>query len=134
MSVLSIDTQTAQHWILKHKSLKQDTKSQNTNKWLERNYHGLPLEYGDVDYKELGNILKSLKFEYLYMKGLQKQKNIEVIPHVTVINLEELECPRLDQLQTNNILPCCIFHKDLNPKKCTFYRVFAIRNGFINNS
>jgi hypothetical protein len=48
-------------------------QSQNANKWLERNDHGLTLNCGDVDYRELGNFLILLKFDRIYVKGLQKQ-------------------------------------------------------------
>jgi len=134
MSVIDTDTWSAQHWIFKHRNNTQDAKSQRTNKWLEQNYHDLSMEYGDVEYEEIDRILNSLNFEQIYVKGEQKQKIINnFIPYTTVINIEELGCPRLDQLCVEDKLPCCIFHMNLNPKHCTFYKVFALRKWFVNN-
>lgn len=136
MSVVDTETWACQHWIFKNSSSKQDNKSRRTNKWLERNYHQLSLEYGDVEYKELGRILNSLKFECIYVKGEQKKQLLmEHIPHIALVNIEDLGCPRLDQICGGDAtLPCCIYHIEFNPKQCTFYKVFTIRKWFINNS
>ena len=132
MSIIDTETWATQHWIFKHKSLKQDAKSRSVNSWLQRLYHGLSLDYGDVEYKEIHKIFQSFKFDRIYVKGLQKQQIIgEFIPHVTVINLEDFECPCLEQICDNESLPCCIFHMEFNPKQCTFYKVFAIKKWFI---
>jgi len=135
MSIVDTQTWATQHWIFKHSHLRQDNKSRKTNKWLERNYHQLSLKCGDIDYKEVDRILNTIKFDTIYVKGEQKkQVLLEFIPHITVINIEDLGCPRLDQIFDVETLPCCIFHKDLNPKHCSFYNIFAIRKWFINNS
>lgn len=135
MSIVDTETWTTQHWIFKNSKLLQDNKSRKTNKWLERNYHQLSIEYGDIEYEELSRILNSLKFDCIYVKGEQKKQLLnEYIQHLTIINIEDLGCPRLDQICDEETLPCCIFHKDLNPKQCTFYKVFAIRKWYINNS
>jgi len=99
MSVVDTETWACQHWIFKNSSSKQDNKSRKTNKWLERNYHQLSLEYGDVEYEELGRVLNSLKFDCIYVKGEQKKQLLmEHIPHVALVNIEDLGCPRLDQI------------------------------------
>jgi len=137
MSAVDTETWACQHWIFKNSRSKQDNKSRRTNKWLERNYHRLSLEYGDVEYEELGRILNSLKFDCIYVKGEQKKQLLmEHIPHVALVNIEDSGCPRLDQICGGGdvTLPCCIFHMEFNPKQCTFYKVFAIRKWFINNS
>ncbi|KAE9523208.1 hypothetical protein AGLY_016396 [Aphis glycines] len=135
MSIVDTATWTTQHWIFKNSKSIQDNKSRKTNKWLERNYHQLAIEYGDIEYEELGKILNSLKFNCIYVKGEQKKQVLmEYIPHVALINIEDLGCPRLDQICDDETLPCCIFHMEFNPKQCTFYKVFAIRKWFVNNS
>jgi len=134
LSVIDTETWATQHWIFKHDNA-QNTTSRRTNKWLEQHHHGLSMGYGDVEYEEIDRILSSLKFSYIYVKGAQKQKIIEeFIPHTTIINIEEMGCPRLNQLCIEDNLPCCIFHMNLNPKQCTFYRIFALRKWFINNT
>ena len=136
MSVIELDNQLSmQHWIFKNSYSAQNTKSLRVNKWLERNYHQLSLEYGDIEYKEINRIINSLKFNNIYVKGEQKKQIIkEFIPHVNVINVEDFGCPRMDQLQNadNTTTPCCIFHMNLNPKYCTFYRVIVLRKWIIN--
>jgi hypothetical protein len=133
MSVVDTITLSSQHWIFKHSRVTQIAKSRSVNKWLERNYHNLSMEHGDVEYEEVDRILNSLKFNRIYVKGEQKQKIIQdFIPHVYVINIEDLGCPRLNLLCHDN-LPCCIFHMDLNPKQCSFQKVFALRKWYLNN-
>lgn len=133
MSIVDTESFATQHWIFKHSHETQNAKSRSVNKWLERNYHNLSLEYGDVEYDEVNRILNSLKFERIYVKGEQKQKIVQdFIPHVHIINTEDMDCPRLNQLCYDN-LPCCIFHMDLNPRQCTFYKVFALRKWYLNN-
>ncbi|KAL4125738.1 hypothetical protein QTP88_009978 [Uroleucon formosanum] len=135
MSIVDTETWATQHWIFKHSKSMEDNKSHKTNKWLERNYHQLAIEFGDVEYEELGKILNSLKFTRIYIKGEQKKQVLmEYIPHVALINIEDLGCPRLDQICDDETLPCCIFHMEYNQKQCTFYKVFAIRKWFVNNS
>jgi hypothetical protein len=135
LSVIDTETYSTQHWIFKHDKSTQDAKSRRTNTWLEHFYHDLSLEYGDVEYEEIGRILNSLKFDQIYVKGEQKQKIIsEFVPHIMVINIEDLGCPRLNQLCAEGNFPCCIFHINLNPKHCTFYKMFALRKWFINNT
>ncbi|KAE9523779.1 hypothetical protein AGLY_015839, partial [Aphis glycines] len=116
------ETWTHQHFIFKHTSLKQDAKSRSVNSWLERLQHGLSLEYGDIEYGEIQKIFQSLTFDRIYVKGLQKQKNIEAfMPHATVFNIGNSECPRLFQLN-GETLPCFIFHMDFNPQQYTLYK------------
>lgn len=134
MSIVDVETWATQHWIFKNSKSIQDNKSRKTNKWLERNYHKLSLEYGDVEYEELGRVLNSLKFSFIYVKGDQKkQLLLEYIPHIGIINIDDMGCPPLDQICDEETLPCCIFHMDFNPKQCSFYKVFSLRKWFVNN-
>ncbi|XP_060881906.1 uncharacterized protein LOC132953537 [Metopolophium dirhodum] len=108
LSIVDTETWANQHWIFKNSKSKQDNKSRKTNKWLEHNYHKLTIEYGDVEYEELSRILNSLKFSCIYVKGEQKKQLLtEFIPQVALINIEDLGCPRLDQLCDDETLPCC---------------------------
>ncbi|KAE9521279.1 hypothetical protein AGLY_018298 [Aphis glycines] len=79
MSIVDTETWATQHWIFKHANSMQDNKSQKTNKWLERNYHQLAIEYGDIEYEELGKILNSLKFGCIYIKGSEHTLGSEFI-------------------------------------------------------
>jgi hypothetical protein len=134
MSIVDTETCSTQHWIFKHLNNIQDEKSISVNKWLQHHYHRLSLECGDVEYKELCKILNSFKFNSIYVKGDQKRKIIkEYLPHVNVVNLENLGCPRLNEVCDEETQPCCISHKDSSPNQCTFFKVFALKKWFINN-
>ncbi|KAE9542426.1 hypothetical protein AGLY_003287 [Aphis glycines] len=127
MSIVDTETWTNQHWIFKNPKSMQDNKSRKTNKWLERNYHQLSIDYGDVEYEELIQL-------HLRQRKTEKTSYMEYVPHVALINIEDLGYPRLDQICDDETLPCCIFHMEYNPKQCTFYKVYAIRKWFVNNS
>jgi len=115
------------------------------------------MDCGDVQYSEIGRILKSLHFECIYVKGEEKRQIIQdFIPQVNVIDMgADLDCPRLNQLHqqfdyvninnnsnNNNVnrmkncklsFPCCIYHMDLDHSQCTYNRIFALQRWFINN-
>lgn len=136
MSVIDTDSWATQHWIFKHSSSTQNAKSRSVNKWLERHYHRLSLDCGDVQFEELGRILNSLKFDQIHVKDEHKQRLIsEYIPHMKVTNLEEFGCPRLDQLYPDDSSshPYCIFHKSLNSEHCTYYKAFVLCKWFTNS-
>jgi len=59
MSIVDIESYATQHWIFKNSNLKQDNKSRKTNKWLERNFHQLTIEHGDIEYEEVVRILNA---------------------------------------------------------------------------
>lgn len=144
MSIVDINSRASQHWIFKHTQTPYSAKSKAVNMWLFRNYHQLSLDCGDVEYSEIGRILKSLNFECIYVKGEEKRVIIQdFIPRVKIIEMgTDLECPRLNQLQpartAGNIhrelrLPCCIYHKNLDYTQCTYNRVFVLLTWFKNN-
>lgn len=142
MSVIDVDGGSCQHWIFKTPHEMQNARSRSVNKWLYRNYHQLSLESGDVGYAEIERILKSLDFTCVYVKGEQKQRLIEnYIPDVDIIDLQELGCPRLNQLRdgcnTKSYLTQstrCLYHKNLDFKHCTFYNVLILKKWFVNNA
>jgi len=142
MSVIDTNSCATQHWLFKHSSSTvQNAKSRRVNLWLLRNYHQLSLDCGDVEYKEIERILNSLKFDIIYVKGEEKRQIIEkFIPQIKVINMENLGCPRLNTILNDynerdfSFQPCCIYHSYLNPRNCTFNKIFALKKWFINNS
>jgi len=142
MSIVDIDGWASQHWIFKHPRSRENTsKVRAVNMWLYRNYHQLTPVCGDVEYSEIGKIFKSLHFQSIFVKGEEKRRIIEdFLPDVKIHEMgEDLDCPRLDQLHerlTENIhrQPCCLYHKDLNHRLCTYNRVFILLKWFKNNT
>lgn len=136
LSVIATDTWNTQHWIFKYNFTQTSNKNtRNVNKWLARNHHSMTPQYGDVEAEDISRILNSLTFTIIYVKGLQKKDILhQFIPHIQIINLEDIGCPRLSELTTEESYPSCLFHMNLNPKHCTFYKMFALRNWFVNIS
>lgn len=138
MSLVDVDSCSCQHWIFKSPPAMQNAKSRSVNKWLHRNYHRLSLNCGDVEYAEIERILKSLDFACIYVKGDDKRRIIEnYVPNVEVIDMHELDCPRLNQLHdsksTSSQKTRCLYHKNLDFKHCTFYNVLNLKKWFVNN-
>lgn len=141
LSVIDVYSSAVQHWIFKTPSELQNARSRSMNKWLFKNYHQLSEKCGDVEYGDLERIMKSLTYTTIYVKGKQKAQIIEnYIPNVEVIDLQQLGCPRLNQLcgawttSSPTVSTCCIYHKDLNYTQCTFYRIFFLKQWLVNNS
>ena len=140
MAIASVDDGSCQHWVFKTPHETQNARSRSVNKWLYRNYHQLSLDCGDVEYREIERILKSLDFTCLYEKGEQKQRIIEnYIPDFDVIDLQELGCPRLNQLRDASKSHLsqstrCLYHKNLDFTHCTFYNVLNLKKWLVNNA
>jgi len=139
MSVVDLEGLASQHWIFKHIRTRENTSKVNAvNMWLYRNYHQLSSVCGDVEYSEIGKILKSLHFDCIYVKGEEKRQIIQdFIPNVEIIEMgADLDCPRLEQLHagsSKNIQPCCLYHMNLDSAQCTYNRVFTLLKWFKNN-
>lgn len=135
LSAIDTESCAVQHWIFKYSTtMFQNAKSRSINNWLERHFHKMSLTYGDVECEEIGRILNSLQARNIYVKGEQKkQLLLEYLPGITIINMELMGCPRIDELYPNEEFACCLFHKELNPKLCTFYKVFTLRKWFLEN-
>lgn len=50
-------------------------KNQCENRWLAKNFHGIPWESGDLPYDDLGRIMRKTLFgATIFVKGLEKAK------------------------------------------------------------
>lgn len=131
MSVIDTRNDAVQHWLFKHTNLPAETvTSHRVNGWVKRYGHQLLISSGDVEYREVERILKSLRYDIIYVMGSYKQNIIsKIIPYVNVINLDDFGCPTMNQLCViGDAFPRCIQHGDVNPKQCTLYIVFTIKN------
>ncbi|KAF0710963.1 Uncharacterized protein FWK35_00031616 [Aphis craccivora] len=63
MSIVDTETWATQHWIFENSSLVNKTRKNNLI------HHQLSIDFGDIEYEELGRILNSLKFACIYVKG-----------------------------------------------------------------
>lgn len=143
MSVVDIDGAAIQSWMFKHSAdtLRQNEKSRCVNSWLRRNFHNLSCKNGDVDYNELEKIIKTFKFNTIFVKGEQKCEIFKSFfsdyENISIIDMADMGCPPLKQLQSARFVVgspiCCIYHKDFNRTQCTLYKVLALRKWLVNN-
>jgi len=107
------------------------------------NVHGILWSAGDVDYREVSNIINEKlggDLEYIYVKGAEKKKWLSDIlksQPATIINLDDLDCPsdeKLYNLPTLRHMNChteCINYicaaENVNRYKHWFARAFTFR-------
>lgn len=117
------------HW----NSLPVKFKSENS--WLERNYHGLKWNDGEIPYEELEEILKSDLRDAvkIYVKGLEKKKWIEnIMPDVVVVfNMEDYECPSLVKLLESSYDVPCKHHNLYYKANCAVQNALALKKWLI---
>ena len=103
-------------------------KNKKTAAWLTRNCHGLRWESGDLPYSSLEFILTSLLTSYntIYTKGLEKTVFLERKTGRKILNLNDLNCPKVTSLES---LPVkCPIHmphfKHCALVKASFYAMY----------
>ena len=70
--------------------------------WLSRQLLGFKCTEGDTPHENLSDILTKITTseERIYVKGLQKKKILgKLLPTKLIINIEDLHCPSLRELQ-----------------------------------
>ncbi|KMQ81846.1 hypothetical protein RF55_25011 [Lasius niger] len=72
-------------------------KKKSTYSWVIRNIHGMSWTSGDLPYTALRSILTTLfaVHKTLYVKGLQKTKFLQKLTDFSIVNLDEMDCPKL---------------------------------------
>lgn len=111
----------------------------STNSWLIRNFHGLPWDSGTVSYGFLHDeIEKKLNQAHtVYVKGSEKGTwLLNTFPNIQcIIDLNDLGCPPLNQLQKNNqdIESCCYHHTVRGSiANCAVRNVKLLKHWFYN--
>ena len=80
-------------------------KYKSENLWLERNYHGISWNSGEIPYYEFEETLRNILQDAskIHVKGLEKQRWLQKY-FSNVYNIEDLGCPSLQKLYA--YLPC----------------------------
>ena len=77
-------------------------KVQKAYLWLTNNFHGLDWNSGDYSYKRLPFFVESIKLRYpesvFFAKGFEKSVFLSKLFERQFIDLDDLRCPRLNQL------------------------------------
>lgn len=77
------------------------------NKYVERYYHGMSFDYGDIPFPLLLPILRKTinDYDYLFVKGLEKSCYLSSLLNRLVYDLNVLKCAR-----NFSSLQSCIYH------------------------
>lgn len=108
-------------------------KKRLCHSWVTRNLHGIEWNYGDEDYKNLRYILTKLfqLFTRIYIKGLEKKRFLEYLSGRDILNLEDVNCPKIEHLPHANV-QCP--HHTLNHIHCALYKAIGFGNFLLENT
>jgi len=110
------------------------------NSWITKNIHHIRWGEGFVPYEELDRILNMAVFHHsaIYTKGLEKAEFLSRIIGKTVQNLDEMNCPRHENINLPDPIMCTYnhVHNYCALKKCLKYRFWyhqATKNMNVSN-
>jgi hypothetical protein len=102
LAIVHLDFDSSQSWIFKPPfPISQLSKtSLYATSYLSENVFGLEWMDGDVDYQEFKNIIINYthRSSTIFTHGRTRQEFLQDILEKTVINLEELHCPKFSSL------------------------------------
>jgi len=80
------------------------TSTRNQNRWLTSNLHKIQWDSGKHDYCEMFQFVRYIKVDdaTYYAKGLEKCELLANLFRVEFVNLEDMGCPTVNQLQFGN--------------------------------
>ena len=92
------------------------THDRQTVIWLTNNLHGLDWDEGDIPYCDLKTICLSFSFRFtrknFFAKGIEKCELLSKLLQKTVYNLEDLNCPRISEIISEEQVPSCYHHSN----------------------
>ena len=87
-----------------------------TDIWLNNNLHGLDWDEGDIPYCDLKTICLSFSFRFtrknFFAKGIEKFELLSKLLQKTVYNLEDLNCPQISEIISEEQVSSCYLHSD----------------------
>lgn len=100
-----------------------DRQKQQTYSWITRHLHNMDWNSGELPYESLRCVLSVIfqMFPYIYVKGMEKKKFLEFLSHRDIINLDDFECPKVNELPSLDTL--CPFTHGKNFHHCAVYKV-----------
>lgn len=118
-----------------HSWRKLPDKFKRTNTWLTRNYHGIVWNSGQTPYSDVQQVVYRITQDVttIYVKGLQKKqwlRNILGSSEKAVVNLEDLDCPKLSTLESQK----CLNHMsdaDRSPYVCAINCVKSLQEWYM---
>lgn len=97
-------------------------KTQKTNEWLQRHYHRLSWDDGNVPYTELMLTIVDIcsHFSVLYTKGLEKTNFLRQY-HGNVIDLNDLFAPCVSRSFFSSIMQCPVSQHQQKHAQCALH-------------
>ena len=101
-------------------------KDQKQCRWITRNLHGIQWEQGELAYENFRHIMGFLfkMYEKIYVKGYEKTKFIETLSSRNCYNLDDLGCPKINNLPEKSVI--CPHHHLKN--HCALAKVICFRD------
>lgn len=109
-------------------------KYQIMNSWLERNFHGISWDSGDVPYETMTTIIEAFlkPARTIFVKGLEKKRWLNSFRDVSsasdIIDLETLECPSLQKLPKIFPTSQCPHHLNISKFNCAVENVKSLKS------
>ena len=116
ISFLNMENKLIANFFIKTKKFKD-----KTTRWLIKNYHQIPCDYGDIKFSFIKKNFFNNKFITFYVNGINKVQILskftsnKIIDLNTIYNIKILENPI-------NIINCQ-FDNHQNNKHCAFFKV-----------
>ena len=103
--------------------------------WLTNNLHGLDWDEGDIPYCDLKIICVSFSFRFtrknFFAKGIEKCELLSKFLQKTFYNLEDLNCPRISEIISEEKVPSCYLHSNFRSTNDQFSNHYAERKARI---
>ncbi|GFX86216.1 uncharacterized protein TNCV_2560981 [Trichonephila clavipes] len=95
---------------------------QCTYSWVTKNIHKIKWESGELPYFYFRYVLDVIMgmFTYIYVKGLQKKKFFHFLTGRDILNLDDVKCPKVNDLYSSDVL--CPFSHEKNFNHCAVYK------------
>ena len=107
-------------------------KDKSTVYYCEKHLHGIRWSRGHIDYNLLTPTVASVckSGDIVYAKGRQKKEFLQrIVPEgVDVRDLEEINCPRFEQLKVHEIEKRCALTSHQRSSHCALRKAFAFSN------
>ena len=116
-------------------SILPDTQ-QKVATWVKNFCHGMDWDDGYTPYDELSNVFNKILEPYnaILVKGSEKKTFIENILHgknVSVRNMDDILCPRIDDLRKQTSFQKCFYHSKI-ADQCASENVRLLLNWYVN--
>lgn len=96
-------------------------KYKQMNIWLEHHYHGIPWKSGDIEYTEIGKILREVLHDAtnVFVMGSLKKNWLERFKF-KVVDIAEMGYPPLDKIK---LVSVCLNHNGAYKASCALHNV-----------